>query len=136
MSWDIFVQDIPVDAATIDDIPDSFVPAPIGLRSEIIGKIKEVAPFADFSDPAWGTIEGEDFSIEVNLGADENLESLAFHVRGSVVAAGLVSEILKHLNLRAFDTGTGEFFDHARASEGLERWHAYLQTVLNSSNRE
>jgi hypothetical protein len=133
MSWDIFVQDIPIEAATINDIPDSFVPAPIGLRSDIIGKIKEVAPFADFSDPAWGTIAGEDFSMEVNLGADESLDSFAFHVRGSDLAAALVSEILEHLNLRAFDAGTGDIFDHVRASEGLARWRAYRQKVLEST---
>jgi hypothetical protein len=51
MSWGIFVQDIPPDARTVDDIPDSFVPAPIGQRSFIIEEIQKVAPFADFSDP-------------------------------------------------------------------------------------
>jgi hypothetical protein len=131
MSWDIFVQDIPIDAATIDDIPDTFAPAPIGSRSSINAKIKEVAPFADFSDPAWGTIEGDGFSIEVNLGSDETIDSFAFHVGGDDLTAGLISEILTHLNLRAFDSGTGEIFDHAHAAEGLQRWRAYAQKVLN-----
>ena len=131
MSWDIFVQDIPLEAQTVDDIPDDFVPATIGRRSEIIGKIKEVAPFADFSDPAWGTIEGADFSIEVNLGADESIDSFAFHVRGDDVAAALVSDLLKHMNLRAFDSGTGDIFDHERAAAGLKKWRAYRDGVID-----
>jgi hypothetical protein len=131
MSWDIFVQDIPVDAKTVDEIPDSFVPAPIGQRSNIIEEIQKIAPFADFSDPAWGIIEGEDFSIEVNLGDNESVKDFAFHARGSDTAAGLISDILKHLNLRAFDSGTGDIFDHERVSAGLLLWRAYTNRVLN-----
>ena len=62
MSWDIFVYDIPVDARSIDDIPESCVAGSIGRRSEIIEKIIEVVPFADFSKPEWGTIDGDGFS--------------------------------------------------------------------------
>jgi hypothetical protein len=114
MSWDIFVQDFPPDAATFDDVPNDFVPASIGKRSEIIRIIKDVAPSADFSDPSWGKIDGDKFSIELSLGNDEELGSFAFHVRGDNEAAAVVSEILIRLKLRAFDTGTGEFFDHSK----------------------
>jgi hypothetical protein len=31
MSWDIFVQDLPPGIASVADIPDGFVPSPIGL---------------------------------------------------------------------------------------------------------
>jgi hypothetical protein len=129
MSWDIFVVDIPIDATTIDDIPDTFVPKAIGSRSKIIAQIKEIVPFADFRNPEWGTIEGDGFSIEVNFGSNESVDCLAFHVRGNDVAAGLVSEILTRLNLRAFDSGTGEIFDHANAAAGLQRWRAYLNQI-------
>jgi len=131
MSWDIFVQDIPSDARTVDDIPDDFVPATIGRRSELIEKIKEVVPFADFSDPAWGTIEGADYSIEVNLGANESIDSFAFHVRGDDVAAGLISDLLTQMNLRAFDGGTGDIFDHERAAAGLKKWRTYRDLVVD-----
>jgi hypothetical protein len=131
MSWDIFVQDIPVDAETVDDIPDSFVPAPIGQRSHIIEQIRKVVPFADFSDPAWGVIEGEDFSIEVNLGTNENVKGFAFHVRGGDLAPEVVSDLLKHLNLRAFDAATGDIFDHERTSAGLKEWRAYKERVVD-----
>ena len=133
MSWEIYVQDLPADAATIDDVPNDFVPAAIGTRSEIIRKIKDVVPFADFSDPSWGKIDGETFSIEVSLGDDENVGSLMFHVRGDDEAAALISEILISLNMRGFDTWTGEFFDHSRAAAGLQRWRHYRDQILSKS---
>jgi hypothetical protein len=131
MSWDIFVQDIPVDATTVEDIPADFVPAPVGQRSQIIETIREVVPFADFSDPAWGVIDGEDFSIEVSLGTNETVKDFAFHVHGGDVAAAVVSELLGRLKLRAFDAGSGDIFDHQRAATGLREWRAYLQRVTN-----
>lgn len=46
-------------------------------------------------------------------------------------AAACVSDILKHLDLRAFDAGTGNIFDHQDASAGLEQWRAYRERVCN-----
>ena len=71
MSWDVFVQDLPNDAKTVGDIPGEFVPKPLGKRSKIIAAIREVAPDVDFGDRGWAQIEGEGFSIEINLGNDE-----------------------------------------------------------------
>jgi hypothetical protein len=48
---------------------------PLGTRAEVTAKILEAVPTADFSDPAWGRIEGETFSIEVNVGADDLVTS-------------------------------------------------------------
>jgi hypothetical protein len=72
VSWDVDVQDWPP-VATPWDIPDGFDFQPIGTRIEITTKIREVAPAADFTDPAWGRIESDDYSIEVNIGDDEPL---------------------------------------------------------------
>ncbi len=51
MSWDIFVADYPRSARTVEDIPDDYVPRPIGPRTDIIARIKEEVPSADFSEP-------------------------------------------------------------------------------------
>ncbi|WP_375587442.1 hypothetical protein [Flagellimonas aurea] len=53
MSWDLFVQDWG-DFDSLDEIADDFEPKTIGLRSEIIDKIKTVEPTVDFSNPSWG----------------------------------------------------------------------------------
>jgi hypothetical protein len=132
MSWDIFVQDLPIDARTIEDISGDFVPSPIGRRSEIIMKILEIAPFADFSDPSWGRIGGKDFSIEVNLGDSEIVEGFTLHVRGSELASGIVADILRTLQMRALDSSTGDIFDPGQAVASLQRWRAYRDRVVNA----
>jgi hypothetical protein len=110
MSWDVFVLNFPEEAETVADTPPDFRPTSIGKRSEIIAKIVQVFPTADFSDPTWGTIQGHDWSIELNMGAIEDCEGFAFHIRGRREAGKVVSAILDHLNLRGVDSETGEFF--------------------------
>lgn len=134
MSWDIFVQDVPVDAKKIADIPDDFKPAPIGKHSDVIQKIREIVPFADFTDPEWGYIDGEGFSIEVNIPDDDDLlMGFAFHVRGGVTAVGIIADILDQLGLRAIDGGSDTgFFDRDKAQASLLRWRTYRDQVINA----
>lgn len=136
MSWDIFVQDLPRDAKSVKEIPADFKPSPIGRRSTIIEKIWEVVPIADFSDPSWGRIDGEDWSIEINMGAEEECRSLAFHVRGGDTAIGVVAAILEHLKLRALAPQTGGFFVAGpEAIESFLEWRAYRDQVINNPGR-
>jgi hypothetical protein len=135
MSWDIFVQNFPTEAKTPDEIPDNFVSQPIGSRDEIIAKIKEVVPTANFSDKAWGIIDGPDFSIEVNLGNKDLLTGFAFHVRGSDMAAACIIAILQHLNLRALDTTTGDFLNPNQAAKSLQQWRTYQDKILSQKSQ-
>lgn len=131
MSWDIYVMDLPTGAQDVADIPDDFVPQPLGLRTEIISKILEVVPGADFSNPAYGHIAGQDFSIEVNLGKQEEVDSFAFHARGNDTAASIIVAILQHLNLRAVDTASESgLFHPERAIESFSKWRAYRDQVV------
>jgi hypothetical protein len=134
MSWDIFVQDLPTDARTFEEIPEDFVPVPLGSRAAIIDRIKEVAPAADFSDPSWGHLDEPGFSIEFNMGNKEECRSFAFHVYGADAAAGVVAAILEHLKLRALDSQTGGFFEAGEsARESLRRWRAYRDQIVKEN---
>ena len=131
MSWDIFGQDLPRGARTLEEIPNDFKPAPLGERTVIIKKIEEVVPYADFSNPSWGVIERDEWSIEVNLGKEENCNGFAFHVRGGDAAVGVVAAILEHLNLRAVDSQTGDFFEAGpEAIESFRKWRAYRDQIV------
>jgi hypothetical protein len=131
MSWDIFVQDFPRNAKTLEDLPEGFVPASIGKRSAVIAGIKEVVPSADFTDPSWGVIDGDGWSIEVNIGDSEACHHFAFHVRGGDAAAGVVAAILEHLGLRAVDSQSGDFFVAGpEAIESLRKWRAYRDQIV------
>jgi hypothetical protein len=136
MSWDIFVQDLPPEAKTVGDIPTTFIPGLIGKRTEIIRRITEVISTARFHDPAWGTIDGDDWSIEVNMGSDEECTSFALHIRGGDAAVGAVATILQNLKLRALDSQTGDFFvGGPEAIDSFRRWRSYrdgLGIIRNS----
>ncbi len=133
MSFDVFIQDIPETAATVADIPDDFRPKPIGKRSDIIGAILKSAPGADFSKPTWGVIATDDYSIEVNIGEADPVESFAFHVRGGFAAFELIDTILRSLSLRAFaPTDTGIFNLHdLRTAFGV--WTTYRDQIAGDS---
>ncbi len=132
MSWDVLVQDLPPDALSVDDIPDDFDPQPIGSRSWILHGIRAVVPFADVSNPAWVSIEGDDFSIEVNLGQAEEVESFTMHARGGDLAAFVIADILGELRLRALDpqAASGIFTSGSDAADGLHRWRAYRDRIV------
>jgi hypothetical protein len=137
MSWDIFVQDIPEDIKQISDMHEkysNFKPRPISTRSEIIRKIKNVVPEVDFSSPSWGIIDGAGFSIEVNMGDQEECLGFAFHVRGGDAAAFVICDILESLSLRAFDPSseTGLFEIGPDAVASLQRWRQYRNKVLKN----
>ena len=135
MSYDIFVQDLPLDAKSIEDIPSDFKPKPIGKRSLIIEKIKEVAPATDFSDPTWGSIRGADWSIEVSMGDEEQCSGFAFHIRGGKEAFLVVKAILQKLELRALDPQMGGLcIVDPNATNAFRDWGANRDHVIGSGD--
>jgi len=127
MSWDIFIQRFPDDARKVTDIPDTFTASPIGRRDEVISKIRGVLPQVDFTDPAWGVLQSDDYSIEFGLGDDDVLYGVTLHVRGSDAVLLQIAQVLSALNLRAIDSWTGEFFDLEIAPHSLARWRNYIE---------
>src|SRR5260370_18497461 len=130
VSWDIFVQDLPSGVRNTSEIPDDFHPQPLGRRDDIIVRIREIFPNADFTDPSWGTCETAEWSIEFNMGEEKICDSFALHVRAGGGAAAGIARLLDHLGLMALDSGseTG-IFDKAAADAGFQRWQAYREQV-------
>lgn len=137
MSWDLFVQDIPRDVQDVREIPDDFEPQSLGRRSEIVEQIVAVVPTADFSDPSWGSVEGEICSLEFSMGVDEDVHSFTIHVHGGGGAAGLVVELLGRYGWRAIDpaSDTG-IFDPGSAPASLEKWRGYRDRVVGSTEED
>jgi hypothetical protein len=130
MSWDIAVMDLPADAATVSDIAADFEPEPLGDRTALINKIREVAPTTDFSDPTWGDLTTPDFTIEFNMGQADPVPSFMLHVRGGDdLVVGFIAVLLAHLGLRAIDCSEGEFFEPAASAESLAAWKAFRERV-------
>jgi len=131
VSWDLFIQDLPKGINSIAEIPEDFAPQPLGRRDELIARIKELVPGADFSDPSWGVIDGPGYSVEVNMGQAEEVDSFAFHVRGGDLVVGLIADLLDHLKVGALDpqSDTG-IFQRDKALESLRRWREYRDQVV------
>jgi len=105
VSRDLFVVDLPPGIASVDEIPDGFVPAELKVsRSDIIEAIRAEAPDADAADAAWVRVDRPgSCSIEFNLGEGERLRDFSVHTSGGVEADRLVARILDRLALRAAD---------------------------------
>jgi hypothetical protein len=132
MSWDILLQSLPVGIRSLDEIPADYVPPPLGPRADLIRRIVARLPAVDFSDPAWGRLDGETFSIELNLGTEAEAKALMLHIRGSAEVLGAVREISEALGCRAIDCSEGNIidFESPHASEVWSRWRAYRDRVL------
>lgn len=127
MSWDILIQQFPEGARRVADIPDTFVAPPIGKRAEVLPKLRSALPQANYSDPPWVRLHGEDFSLECAIGEDEVLYGITLHVRGSDNVLPFISAVLDAVGLRAIDSWTGEFFDPEVAPHSLARWRTYIE---------
>ena len=127
MSWDIFAMDVPPEFKSIEEIPSDFTPRSLGSRSALIAKLKAIVPIADFSDPSWGLIEKDGWSIELNMGDDEVCRDFAFHVRGDGdEAVEVVARILTGLGIRAFDPQSGGLFVAGpSAIASFNEWRAF-----------
>jgi hypothetical protein len=131
MGFDVFVQDLPLGAKTVADIPHDFARQPLGRRADILAGILRGAPQTDFSNPTWGVIDGPGYSIEVNIGADDPVESFAFHVHGGQEALLVVAGILAELRLRAIAPGTESgFFELSELGVAFSEWQAYRRQVV------
>jgi hypothetical protein len=136
VSWDISIMDLPSDAASVADIPDTFEPLPLGTRADLIDSIREVAPTADFSDPSWGELATPDFVIEFNMGSEEVVDSMMLHVRGGGSAVALIDALLTRLGRRAIDCSEGEFFSAPASGKSFRTWQAYRDSVMQRSDSQ
>jgi hypothetical protein len=129
MSWDVFIQDLPPDARSVKDIPDEFHAQSLGRRDDVVGRIRSVFPDADFSDPAWGRLQKEGYSVDISVGDNEDVTGVTLHVRGSDEAVGAVISLIDAIGGRGVDSWTGELFDQAIALHSIRRWRAYLEEI-------
>ena len=129
MSFDIFVQDLPLGVAAIDEIADDFVPGSLGPRARIVEAIRRLVPEVTFDADGWADIERPDYALEINLGVSDPVKSFAFHLRGDAgdTALFVVAAILEELGLRALAPGTASgFFElEADAREAYARWREW-----------
>jgi hypothetical protein len=134
MSWDISIQDLPADVQSVGNISNDYRPRPLGTRDELIQRIQQLVPQVDFSDPSWGMLDDSEFSIEFNMGSEEICHGFMLHVRGGGSPIATISRLLQHLNVRAIDCQTGDFFSPEVAQASLRQWQAYRDRVIREKS--
>ena len=136
MSWDVIIMHVPDGVLRMEEMPDQPT-SPLGSSSEVISKLKSVFPSVDFSDPAWGILDGKDFSIEFNIGKEEQIGSMMLHVRGSEASLAAIQQICQALDCRAIDMSEGDFIDfNADPGAGLRNWQTFRDQVVEAVTKQ
>jgi hypothetical protein len=136
MSWDVILMRVPSDIVTIDDFPKDFS-SELGPRSEVLPTLANILPELDLTDPAWGILDGEGFSIEFNIGDGDPIETIILHARGSDSAIKAIQQICEYTGWRAIDTGTGDLINFSKnPAAGLRQWRSYRDQTAASLRAE
>lgn len=109
MSWDVVLE-------------NASPSAPLGPAPDVRAAITAIHPATDWSDPAWGVLEYDEWSIEFNAGDAPILQSIMLHVRGGGDPIPAIVAICKGTGWVAQDLSTGEPLD---AADGGRSWTAF-----------
>ncbi|MCX5381902.1 hypothetical protein [Streptomyces sp. NBC_00083] len=122
MSWDVLLLHLPEGFTSVQELPDSFTPPALGTRHDVLAALGEAVPEADLSDPAWGEIEGPTWSMDLNIGEGEPVDTAMLHIYGSgddVLV--LVLRIARALRCKALDISTGRLL----SGPDVAGWHTF-----------
>lgn len=128
MSWDVLLFRLPPSIRSLNELPDDFAGESLGTPTDVADVVRDLFPHIDFSDPTWGVLETEQYSIEFSIGDEVPCTSVMLHVRGPENAIGPVRELCARTGWSAFDTSSGDLIDFAAdPTKGLREWIAYRQ---------
>jgi len=135
MSWDVLLLHLPADITSAHDIPDDYTPPPLGRQHEVLAAVTRAEPEAGLSDPTWGDLSGPTWSIELNIGSEDPVDSIMLHVRGSgddVLAR--VFRLASALGCKALDCSTGELLT-PRGPSGGHAFQEFRDRVIGSAEQ-
>ena len=130
MSWDILLMNVSDNIKSSNDLPHDFK-SNLGISADVLSILSRIVPEIDLHDPMWGTLEGDGFLIEFNIGDQEPITSITLHIRGSDNAVDIVKRICTNTGWRAIDFSTGNFIDFENNPEnGLHVWRTYKNQIV------
>ena len=135
MSWDILLinsnQKLDLESETVD-FP-LFPP-----RKELVRIFQQTFPDIELSEDGWGTIDEANYSIELNLGANEvdAQDQLFLNIRGNEDPAPKIAELCKKAGWQAFDTTMGDYLDLENPTRnGFSGWTAYRNQIVETASK-
>ncbi len=131
MSWDVLI--LKADGTTpMGELPEDFKPDPLGQAEDLRKRLSEVFDSLDWTDPAWGILDGDGFSFEFNFKKSGIVDSFMLHVRGGGNAVAPIVAMCKHFGWQALDCSTGDFIDlNEPSTKSWEHFQAYRDRVVS-----
>ncbi|MFE7096011.1 hypothetical protein [Streptomyces erythrochromogenes] len=124
MSWDVLLLRLPDGTTSVQAMADDCTPPPLGPQEEVLAAVSRAVPEADLSDPTWGSLLGPTWSVELNIGEEDPVDSIMLHIRGSgddVLTP--VFRLAGALGCKALDCSTGDLL----APRELSGWYAFQE---------
>jgi hypothetical protein len=124
MSWDVLLLRLPDDVTSVHEVPADYVSDPLGRRHDVLAAVAQACPEVDLSDPTWGDLDGPTWSVELNIGSEDPVDSIMLHIRGSgddVLTP--VFRLAETLQCKVFDCAEGNLMTPGQTSA----WHAFQQ---------
>jgi hypothetical protein len=111
MTWDVYLMRFPREWRTVTDIPEDYRPEPIAGRSVVHALLRATVPAIDLTNAAWGALDGDGWSMDVDIGDEDPVVSVMLHIRGGRAdLLPVINAIAKALDCRPLDCSTGRFF--------------------------
>jgi hypothetical protein len=125
MSWDVLLLRLPDHVTSMEDVRDDDGIPPLGRKPWVLDGVRRALPEADLTDPAWGQAEGPGWSIELNIGSDDPVDSIMLHVRGGGDdALAPIFRLAGELGCRVLDCSEGNLISSPDETSG---WHAFQE---------
>ncbi|MGW0770776.1 hypothetical protein [Streptomyces sp. NPDC002676] len=124
MSWDVLLLRLTDDVTSMHELPDDYSPEPLGRQCDVLAAVTQAVPEVDLSDPTWGDLSGPTWSIELNIGSEDPVDSIMLHIRGSgddVLTP--VFRLAEALRCKVVDLAEGDLINPGQPSG----WHAFQQ---------
>ena len=135
MSWDVMILDFRGSPIPLEDIPQDYKPLVIGDASDVRERLSAYLPGIDWSDPTWGMYEGEGFTIEFNMGNNEEIDGFMLHVRGGGDAIAAIMSFTQPNNWSALDTSLGDYLDPDNPDQsGWTGFQKYRDRIIGGTS--
>lgn len=129
MSWDVIVQNYGGNPPPDDELDAP--PAPLGSAKEIRKRIDAHLPGVAWSDELRGVYEGDEFSIEFDIGEEEPITTVMLSVHGGGDAFGAIKSFAVPNRWSLFDCSESTFLDlEGSTAEGFEGFQEYRDRAL------
>ena len=133
MSWDliVFAKDTPTrsDEKGLASFEDGWEATDIGTLEEVPREISRAFPETNWSDPTWGLLAGDSFSLEFSLGRKEPVNTFSIHARGSATDA--VLHMISVTGWKVLDVQTTQWLNDAEDPDrGRRLFQNFLDTVI------